>query len=368
MSFVRDALFGKPPDANPGMQASAAATERVGLEQVALGREQLQLQRERAAATDALTGRLIDSQVDLSNTQKNIAQSEYDRYQKTYIPIEDRIAREAQAFDTEAERERLAGLAGSDIAGAYKGTAQMGLRSQARFGLRPNANALAAIDSQLRAQQAGQMAGAMTNARYAARDTGTQRLMNAVGVGKGLTTTATTAATGATGGYSSAANMQFGANNSYNQGASNALNFSNSGVNALGSAGGQYGAISNYNLKSYDIQSQQMAAMLNAAGAVAGGGMKKPPSGGGGNFGYGVFADGGPIQDPKGLLRGPGTETSDSIPAMLSKGEYVIPADVVKAKGIEFFNKLLDKHHTPAEIQEARKLYADKNQFGIRRT
>lgn len=342
MSFVRDALFGKPPDANPGMQASAAATERVGLEQVALGREQLQLQRERAAATDALTGRLIDSQVDLSNTQKNIAQSEYDRYQKTYIPIEDRIAREAQAFDTEAERERLAGLAGSDIAGAYKGTAQMGLRSQARFGLRPNANALAAIDSQLRAQQAGQTASAMTNARYAARDTGTQRLMNAVGVGKGLTTTATTAASGATGGYSNASNMQLGANQSYNAGANNALQFTNTGVGALGSAGNQYGAISNYGLKAYDIQSQQMAAMLNAGGAVAGG--KK------------FFADGSPggIQDPKGTVRGPGTDISDSIPAMLSKGEYVIPADVVRRKGVEFFDKLLEKHHTPAEIQEQR--------------
>lgn len=347
MSFVRDALFGKPPDANPGMQASAAATERVGLEQVALGREQLQLQRERAAATDALTGRLIDSQVDLSNTQKNIAQSEYDRYQKTYIPIEDRIAREAQAFDTEAERERYAGLAGSDIAGAYKGTAQMGLRSQARFGLRPNANALAAIDSQLRAQQAGQTASAMTNARYAARDTGTQRLMNAVGVGKGLTTTATTAASGATGGYSNASNMQLGANNSYNQGASNALNFSNSGVNALGSAGNQYGAISNYGQRNYETQSKQMSSMLNA-GAMF------------------LAADGTPggVQDPKGLLRGPGTETSDSIPAMLSKGEYVIPADVVRRKGIDFFDKLLDKHHVPVHEQ---KMAEQKKSFGIRR-
>jgi len=51
-------------------------------------------------------------------------------------------------------------------------------------------------------------------------------------------------------------------------------------------------------------------------------------------------ADGGPVE-------GPGTETSDSIPARLSDGEYVIPADVVKKKGTEFFDKLLDKHHTP---------------------
>ena len=34
MSFVRDLLFGSPPDPNPGMQANAAATEKVGLEGV----------------------------------------------------------------------------------------------------------------------------------------------------------------------------------------------------------------------------------------------------------------------------------------------------------------------------------------------
>jgi hypothetical protein len=344
MSFVRDALFGKPPDANPGMQRSAEATERVGLEQVQLGRDQLAYQKERAAATDALTGRLVESQIGLSDTQNRVAQSEYDRYQKTYVPIEDRIAREAQAFDTESERERLAGLAASDIAGAYKGTAQMGLRSQGRFGLRPNANALAAIDSQLRAQQAGQMAGAMTNARYAARDAGSQRLINAVNVGKGLPGTASTAAAGAGAGYGNASNMQMGANQSYNAGASNALAFSNSGVNALGSAGGQFGNLSNYNQNNYNIQSQQMAAMLNAGGAAATMYAMKKADGGSGDD----------SMTDDGRVDGPGTGISDSVPAMLSKGEYVIPADVVKAKGIEFFDKLLDRYHMPAAEQKRR--------------
>lgn len=42
-----------------------------------------------------------------------------------------------------------------------------------------------------------------------------------------------------------------------------------------------------------------------------------------------------------GMIRGPGTSTSDSIPARLSDGEYVIPAAVVNALGKEFFDKLL---------------------------
>jgi len=50
-------------------------------------------------------------------------------------------------------------------------------------------------------------------------------------------------------------------------------------------------------------------------------------------------------------VRGPGGPVDDKIPAMLSNGEYVVPADVVRAKGLEFFEKLKDKYHTPAAIQ-----------------
>jgi hypothetical protein len=41
-----------------------------------------------------------------------------------------------------------------------------------------------------------------------------------------------------------------------------------------------------------------------------------------------------------GYISGPGTETSDSIPAMLSNGEYVIRAAAVKAIGVNTLNKI----------------------------
>jgi hypothetical protein len=41
-----------------------------------------------------------------------------------------------------------------------------------------------------------------------------------------------------------------------------------------------------------------------------------------------------------GHIQGPGTATSDSIPARLSDGEYVIKAPVVAALGVEFFDRL----------------------------
>lgn len=52
-----------------------------------------------------------------------------------------------------------------------------------------------------------------------------------------------------------------------------------------------------------------------------------------------------------GHIQGPGTGTSDSIPARLSDGEYVIPADVVDKVGVEFFDLLRASLHTPARKQ-----------------
>ena len=48
-----------------------------------------------------------------------------------------------------------------------------------------------------------------------------------------------------------------------------------------------------------------------------------------------------------------GTGIDDQVPANLSAGEYVIPADVVAKLGTMHFDKLLEKHHTPADVQRA---------------
>lgn len=58
----------------------------------------------------------------------------------------------------------------------------------------------------------------------------------------------------------------------------------------------------------------------------------------GGEVGPGDYAGQG------GKVVGPGTGTSDSVPIRVSTGEYVIPAHVVKMKGKEFFDSMLEKY------------------------
>lgn len=67
-------------------------------------------------------------------------------------------------------------------------------------------------------------------------------------------------------------------------------------------------------------------------------------------------ADGGKIHKGKGPVKGPGGPVDDKIPAMLSNGEYVLPADTVEKVGIGSLNKLVKDTHTPAATQRRRGL------------
>ncbi|MFJ8027460.1 phage tail tape measure protein [Streptomyces sp. NPDC096311] len=61
----------------------------------------------------------------------------------------------------------------------------------------------------------------------------------------------------------------------------------------------------------------------------------------------GRYADGGTVQVIPfgGAVRGPGTGTSDSIPALVSNGEYVIKADAVRKYGVAMFDRLNAKRY-----------------------
>lgn len=98
--------------------------------------------------------------------------------------------------------------------------------------------------------------------------------------------------------------------------------------------------------------------MMGQAGAPIGGGQPTQP-------GQVPPTDQAQMQNPTGManggmLRGPGTGRSDSIgtvnettgqPVKVANGEYVIPAHVVKAKGQDFFDKMLRQYAplTPSE-------------------
>lgn len=83
----------------------------------------------------------------------------------------------------------------------------------------------------------------------------------------------------------------------------------------------------------------------SGSGVGAGGSSASGADGDSGVGSTGAYANGGKV-------RGPGTGTSDSIPARLSDGEYVIPADVVRRIGTDTLDRLISGH-MPAGISMA---------------
>lgn len=67
------------------------------------------------------------------------------------------------------------------------------------------------------------------------------------------------------------------------------------------------------------------------------------------------MANGGRVHQGGGPVRGPGGPVDDKVPAMLSNGEYVLPADTTAAIGKEKLDQIVDKTHTPAAVQRAKK-------------
>lgn len=108
-----------------------------------------------------------------------------------------------------------------------------------------------------------------------------------------------------------------------------------------------------YRMRAERVLDSAMPAMQT----FANGGMIQPP-GQGMASPFPGFADGGRVGGALGggMVRGPGNGTSDSVPAMvdgqqpaaLSSGEFVVPADVVRALGTNHFQKLIDKYHRRA--------------------
>lgn len=76
---------------------------------------------------------------------------------------------------------------------------------------------------------------------------------------------------------------------------------------------------------------QQLQQAISRLGLGAVGGSRQPGQGNGDPMGGLLYSSGGPVF-------GPGTKTSDSIPAMLSNGEYVVSASAVDYYGLGFFD------------------------------
>jgi hypothetical protein len=352
----------KPPDLGP----YADALEQQGEWAFLTSQEQLKWAREQDASYRELLQQVLGPQLAAQQNQSEWAVKDRARYEGVYQPLEDNLIKDFQDYGSPERLASNRGRAMADVASSFDAQRRNALQRLESFGVDPSQTRNAALDVSMRTQQAASMAAAGTNASRVDEDKARALRADAINIGRGMPSQvaqsygqAVAAGNSAIGG----ANATFGTS-----------------ANAIGSPGsfaglGQSGMTGAGNMATQGFQNQMGAynAQQQASGSLWGGigsavGMAA------------MLADGKRPRDqaipttPGHIAGGPGDGSGidDQVPATivnpqtgaqmgdarLSTDEYVIPADVVRAKGVEFFDKLLQKYHTPAAQQRAQAIPA----------
>lgn len=322
----------------PDLSGQAAASEEIGRLQQETAREQLAWAREQDRMNRETLSSVLDVQLPAMRDQFENAREDRQRYEDVYRPQEDALIAEAKGYDTPERRAEERGRALTDVAAGFDAARRNSLQRLESYGIDPSMTRNGALDLNARIEQAKAGAGAANAADQRVENTGRALRADVVNLGKGLPSQ-----------VASSYNQSVAAGQSGVGGANATTNTSTSAMGLSNQTMG--GALAGFG-QSAGIQTQGFNNQMNQFGAN-----QNSLSGVGGILGLGAsfLADGGMPTDEEGPVdEGPtdGSGIDDQVPAMLSVGEYVIPADVVATKGREFFDKLVEKYHTPAAKQE----------------
>lgn len=363
---------GSAPDPNPGMLASADAAREIAALQKQTADETLNFYKQSYADMVPMIKEV--AQNDMNIAKSNAARAdEYANYEReTFRPLEKQLVKDAEEYSTAGKREALATQAAADVNTAFTNSREQENRALTRMGVNPNSGRFAALNNQLTLGEAATAAGAMTKTRTDAEQMGFARRMDAAGLGRGLAGNASTAYGVSIGAGDAARNSAISGGNYMGGGYGAAQQGYSSAANSYGTAGNIYGQEFQGRMQGYTANQQAASAGMSGLGSMIGTGIGAYMSGGLSLAAMGAKrADGGVIKRRAlkladgthvgaGPVAGPGGPVDDKIPAMLSDGEYVLPADTVKKIGKDKLDKVVEKTHTPAAVQRKRKALKGK--------
>jgi hypothetical protein len=210
------------PDTS-GMNAAAERNAAISEEALDFYRQMYEdsgPDRERAADTAEEVAR---AQLEAMRNQTALA-DEYANYQRTTLrPLEMDIVREANSFDTEAERERLAGLALGDVNESFAAAREQAGRQLTRSGVSLEDGAYGGVLKQLALSQS--LAGA---------DAKTKSRSNAITLGRALKADAAAMLRGLPSNQATSASLALNQGNSAVGNASVPITLAQSGADMMG--------------------------------------------------------------------------------------------------------------------------------------
>lgn len=138
--------------------------------------------------------RVTNQAMDIAQRNSDISNDTYQYQKATFRPIEQSVASSAATYDTEANREKLAGQAQGDVQQAFDAAAADRTREMQRMGVNPSSARTAAVLAQADTAKAAALASAGNKARSAAEAVGWARKVDAASLGRNLSNQQATAA------------------------------------------------------------------------------------------------------------------------------------------------------------------------------
>src|SRR6185437_10616349 len=350
----------KPPKPDPLIGQAAMSNAELAKEMAGVARDQLAWEKDRAARQDPLLEKIVNQQIESADANADRAGSQWQTYRDLFAPVEARMVQDANEFDSPERKERMAGEAAADVVRGYQGALESNQRAMERLGVNPNSGKFQALAQDINLGLAKDTAGAMNKAR---RDTELQGMAMREGAakfGRNMPNTGLAA---------DAASLNAGNSATDNLATGSAIR--NAGMNAaqnwFGGATSANSSAGNLGLGQYQgqLNAWQQANQNSALGAAGLGTLfgelgsaaitKKLRKGGViknyralGLGGLASLRRGDPSEGEGGVIRGPGTASSDSIPATieglqpvrLSNGEAVLNAEAVELLGEDFVHRI----------------------------
>jgi len=320
---------GSVPDA-PDVSGNVKNANKLFDTSTAAAGQQAELAKSLNAKNQATTSQIIGGQLPMMETVNNAATQGFQNYQSNYVPLQQQQIKQAQDYGSEANVKRLQGMAMGDVNSSFDAQRKNSQQQLAAMGVDPSTIHAGALDAQSRVQQAAAAAQAGTQSALQTENTARQMTNQAVQQGNTVNQMASqNAGTGSNIG-SAASNVmnssegtQIGAGTSQNT-------FLQTGLDANKSAAD----IQHQGFQDQLAQAQAASQMspMNSIASLAGTAM--------GAF---MMEGGGPVSQKGALPTPPVAGSTDTKPAWLTPGEYVIPKDVVDFKGHEFFHNLVQK-------------------------
>lgn len=256
---------------------------------------------------------------ELSRAQAQIGLANLDRNRKVFWPLQDKLVDEVKDAGGLADQERAAGQAGDEVARAGADATGALTRNLQQYGVNPTDGRYADSFAKLGLNTLVQDAASRNNARIGARELGFNKKMQVSGLGNGLDSTGLQSVSNAS------ANLGNLANAGYTRARQQAADVGYALQPAVKAGTEWLGSL----FKSNPAGSGIASLNTSGTGGWSNGGLSILNSTGDGTgFKVPQFAEGGAVT-------GPGTETSDSIPARLSDGEFVLNAPALKMLGKE---------------------------------